>query len=170
MAKGIFTRRAYDYDKGKLLESVLDYAIIQEEALDQVSSFVIDEHNRYQITSDHSTIVVEIKLEANKKVVNWRVRNDWCVFSEKDNIKLYQDNLDANSMDKERFEELNPEEKLESIRSTIKSSWINCNNLPKRGRGKARNRKGDFAVTLIPRLRNQIKVDLFSRNRLGDYT
>ena len=80
MAKGIFTRRAYDYDKGKLLESVLDYAIIQEEALDQVSSFVIDEHNRYQITSDHSTIVVEIKLEANKKVVNWRVRNDWCVF------------------------------------------------------------------------------------------
>ena len=57
-----------DHDKGKLVESVLDYALMRED-VHMVNSFVVDEFNRYAITSDHSTIVIEIKLTNRKQTV-----------------------------------------------------------------------------------------------------
>ena len=155
LSQGLFTRRTMDHDKGKLVESVLD-ALMRD--VHMINSFVVDEFNRYAITSDHSTIVIEIKLTNGKQTVTWRVRNDWCIFSDEDNIEAYQEALNSNSINIEEYRQLTTEDKLEHLKKTIKSSWMGSNSKPKRGRGVKRN-EANIVVTLIPRLKQELEVN-----------
>ena len=44
-------------------ETVLDYGLVDQRDEGLVSSFIIDEENRYGISSDHSTIFMSVRME-----------------------------------------------------------------------------------------------------------
>ena len=156
LAQGLFTRKTYCDNDMVTKESLLDYCLIDEGSENMVSSFIIDEYNRYSITSDHSTIVVTLKLEDSKQKVTWRVRNSWCSVTDETNYEVFKKLSDDIAMDPDKFKCLSSDEKLKVLRDGYKDAWLGGNYVKKRGRGSKRNRRGDISKSLIPRMKMSI--------------
>ena len=54
-------------DSGKK-GAVLDYGLIDNEHVQQVSSFIIDEHARYSCGSDHALLVASLAISPTPKI------------------------------------------------------------------------------------------------------
>ena len=156
LAQGLFTRKTYCENESITKESLLDYRLIDEGSESMVSSFIIDEYNRFSITSDHSTIVVTLRLQDAIQKVTWRVRNSWCSLSEDTDFESFRKLSDEIAMDPEDFKVLSSDEKLKVLRQSYKDAWLRGNYVKKRGRGKKRNRRGDIKRSLIPRMKMKI--------------
>ena len=156
LAQGLFTRKTFCENENITKESLLDYCLIDEGSESMVSSFIIDEFNRFSITSDHSTIVVTLKLEGAKQKVMWRVRNSWCSINDNTDYETFKKLSDEIAMDHEVFKTLSSDEKLKVLREGYKDAWLGGNYVKKRGRGRKRNRRADITRSLIPRMKMQI--------------
>ena len=156
LAQGLFTRKTFCENENITKESLLDYCLIDEGSESMVSSFIIDEYNRFSITSDHSTIVVTLKLEGAKQKVMWRVRNSWCSINDNTDYETFKKLSDETAMDQEVFKTLSSDEKLKVLREGYKDAWLGGNYVKKRGRGGKRNRRADITRSLIPRMKMPI--------------
>ena len=154
MSQGLFTRHAGR--EGKAIETVLDYGLINKEDEGMVTSFIIDENNRYSINSDHSTIFMSLKLEGTIQRIKWNVIDKWCTIKNDTDWEKYAGATDSLAMDEAVFENLNAEEQLEHLRGTFKGAWLRCGFKPKRGRGRKQFKKGDLGKSLIPRLKSEL--------------
>ena len=74
------------------------------------------------------------------------------------NIERYAEETEKNVMETEDFELLSPEEQLEHLRGNYKTSWIGCIFTKPKGRGVKRNRRGNFAYSLIPKMKADLQV------------
>ena len=137
-------------------ESLLDHCLIDEGSESMVSSLIIDEFNRFSITSDHATIVVTLKLQESRQKVTWRVRNTWCSFNEETDFESFKKLSEEIAMDPEEFTSLPMDEKLKVLRDGYKDAWLGGNYIKRRGRGRKYNRKGDITRSLIPRMKMSI--------------
>ena len=91
VSKGLFTRfMGNSGSRG----AVLDYGLIDEDHIPNVTSFVIDEEARYAAGSDHALLVASLVFSV-KPVIQWNhqeaIRYN---FTEKSSFSLYQENLD----------------------------------------------------------------------------
>ena len=131
MSKGLFTRRAVR--EGKAIETVLDYGLVNKEDEGMVTSFIIDEDNRYVINSDHSTIFLSLKMEGPIQKVKWKVVDKWCTIKNDTNWERYASVTDDLILDEAEFKNLEPEEQLKHLRETLKGAWLRCEFKQKRG-------------------------------------
>ena len=137
-------------------ETVLDYGLIDQRDEGLVSTFIIDEDNRYGISSDHSTLFLSIQMNGPASKVKWGIKDRWC------NIK---DNTDwtksAEVTDKKLFETMTAEDKLNHIRSVMKKVWLRSGNKERKGRG--RTKRGNRTGRLIEKL----EFELFALKKRG---
>ena len=147
MSQGLFTRRAVR--EGKAIESVLDYGLVNKEDEGMVTSFVIDEDNRYAISSDHSTIFLSLKVEGNIQKVKWNVVDKWCTIKNSTDWGKYAGVTDNKVMDEAAFARLEAEEQLKHLRDTLKGAWLQCGFKQKRGKSMGLN---EFFFQLLPKL------------------
>ena len=131
MSKGLFTRRAVR--EGKAIETVLDYGLVDKADEGMVTSFIIDEDNRYAINSDHSTIFLSLKMEGPIQKVKWKVVDKWCTIKSDTDWERYASVTDDLVLDEAEFENLEPEEQLKHLRETLKGAWLRCGFKQKRG-------------------------------------
>ena len=142
-------------------ETVLDYGLVDKSDEGLVSSFIIDENNRYGISSDHSTIFMSIRMDGPISKVRWFVQDKWCTIKDDTDWPRYADSTDRLCMDDVTFEKLGAEEKLNHLREVLKKGWLKSG--MKENRGGGRSKKGDNARKRVKKL----ELELFLLKKRG---
>jgi len=142
-------------------ETVLDYGLVNQRDEGLVSSFIIDEENRYGISSDHSTIFMSVRMEGPAPKVRWYIKDRWCKITDKVDWTKFSEMTDKLCVDEKLFEEMTAENQLNHIREVMKKGWLKSGNKEKRGRGKAK--RGSMSGRLIKRL----ELELYALKKQG---
>ena len=123
VCKGLFTR--FMDDSGKK-GSVLDYGLIDNEHVQQVSSFIIDEHARYSCGSDHALLVASLAISPTPKI-SWNhhdvVQYD---FKQGSSYLEFQRELDTctSKIPLAQFEEFSTEDMLPHLTASLNDSGM----------------------------------------------
>ena len=142
-------------------ETVLDYGLVDQRDEGLVSSFIIDEENRYGISSDHSTIFMSVRMEGPAPKVRWYVKERWCRLKDNIDWTKFSEATDKLCVDKKSFGEMTAENQLNHLRDVLKKGWLKSGNKEKRGRGRAKrgNRSG--------RLVRKLELELYALKKEG---
>ena len=120
ITKGLFTRFMSNSGKG----AVLDYGLIDNDNVNTVTSFIIDEHARIACGTDHALLVISLSFHNNTKV-SWGyqdvVRYN---YNDKSSFVTFQANLDdfSSKVPLDKFEALDSGEMLFHIRESLNQS------------------------------------------------
>lgn len=121
VARGLFTR--WMDDSGRK-GSVLDYGLIDNEHVQLVTSFIIDEHARFSCGSDHALLVASLAISPNPKV-SWShhdvIQYD---FNPGSSFLEFQSELDthASKIPLAQFEEFSAEDMLPHLTLSLSDS------------------------------------------------
>ena len=158
---GLFTRRSFDRTGMTTSETVLDYGLVDQRDEGLVSTFIIDENNRYGISSDHSTLFMSIRMDGPASKVKWSIKDRWCDIKDNTDWTKFAEATNKLSMDEKLFETMTAEDKLNHIRSVMKKGWLKSGNRKNKGRGRAK--RGNRTGGLIKRL----EFELFALKKRG---
>ena len=90
LANGVFTREVYNASKKRFEKSVLDYALVEDDLQNQITSFTIDKDRKYSINSDHMLIQITLTLKENKTVLNWHRKHSKFYLNEETDYDKYK--------------------------------------------------------------------------------
>ena len=114
-----------------------------------VSSYMIDEYDRFGSNSDLSTIFMSIKLLGKKQKVTWKAVDKWCQIKDTNDWVKYAEMTVSIAFENDKFKELSPEGQLEHLRTIYKSAWIKCRNRPKKGKPGRRIERNNYRFYII---------------------
>ena len=123
ISKGLFTR--FMDDSGKPgTRSLLDYGLIDNDHSNTVTSFVIDEHSRFDAGSDHAVLECVVSFGACSKVT-WSF-HEAVQYDIKEDYSGYHSNLDQNisSISLSQFGTKSTEQMLPHISESINQSAL----------------------------------------------
>ena len=122
-SRGLFTR-FFDVSGRTISKSLLDYALIDNARVGDVTSFVIDEFSRYAAGSDHALLEMEVKF-GHRPRIQWQFQEAIHYnIPENGDASVYKNTLDASikSMSLEAFSQLSPSDMLPHISENINNT------------------------------------------------
>ena len=123
ISKGLFTR-FMDSTGNPGTRSLIDYGLINENHMNTVTSFVIDEHARYDCGSDHALLIANLEF-GDSPTMSWSyneaIQFD---FGESSDFTGYQEELDkvCSSIPLHLFENMTSDEMIPHITNSITKS------------------------------------------------
>ena len=173
IARGLFTR-FFDVDGCNISKSLLDYALVDQERVGDVSSFVIDEFARVSAGSDHALLELEISFGHRPRVC-WQYQDAIQYnYNESSDFSGYRESLEHGvcSILMEEFEKLTASQMLAHISENITNTAKGVFGIKTFKRDKKRGRrlplslrklileKKTFAVRLVKSKDEEERKDL----------